>query len=110
MIELEGPLWFISKALGSEGVVFVHCLAGASRSASIVIGYLMKVHGMTLKDAMDKVVTCRPCVSPNPSYLRQLVSLDVALYGKVGVPVPQLPKLWKVKDQGEGQPETCNYG
>jgi protein-tyrosine phosphatase len=29
----------------------VHCFAGVSRSASIVIAYLMQEHNMSLKDA-----------------------------------------------------------
>ncbi|RGB31037.1 protein-tyrosine phosphatase-like protein, partial [Rhizophagus diaphanus] len=32
---------FIEKAKDRDGCVFVHCFAGISRSASIVIAYLM---------------------------------------------------------------------
>eukprot|EP00906_Rhabdomonas_costata_P039164 RCo055407 len=39
-IDFDGPLQFIHGALAQGGVVLVHCAAGVSRSASLVIGFL----------------------------------------------------------------------
>ena len=39
---------FIKKALDQGGRVLVHCYAGISRSATIVISFLMKDRNMTL--------------------------------------------------------------
>jgi dual specificity phosphatase 12 len=38
---------FIEAALAAGGVVLVHCWAGVSRSATIVISFLMQKHGIT---------------------------------------------------------------
>jgi protein-tyrosine phosphatase len=43
---------FIKNALAMGGSVFVHCYAGVSRGASIVIAYLMQEHDMKMFDAM----------------------------------------------------------
>ena len=42
---------FIKEAIEDGGVVLVHCFAGVSRSATIVIAYLMQEIEMILKDA-----------------------------------------------------------
>jgi protein-tyrosine phosphatase len=43
----------------------VHCVAGISRSASIVLAYLMKYLRMNLKDAHSLVKSRRPLIRPN---------------------------------------------
>lgn len=44
---------FINNAFAQGGRVLVHCYAGISRSATIVISYLMKVHNMSLSGAFQ---------------------------------------------------------
>ena len=46
---------FISEALMSGGRVLVHCLMGMSRSASLVIAFLMIKRNMSVIDAVRKV-------------------------------------------------------
>lgn len=70
---------FIEKALnGNENnAVLVHCNAGVSRSASVIIGYLMKTNFQnSYCDAYNFVLTCRPAISPNPGFVRQLKLLE----------------------------------
>ena len=43
--------------------VLVHCIAGVSRSATIVMAYLMKSQGMTLQQAHRLVKSKRPIVN-----------------------------------------------
>jgi protein-tyrosine phosphatase len=52
--------------------ILVHCHAGVSRSASIVIYYLMRSKGMTYDVALAYVRSFRPIVNPNPWYEKQL--------------------------------------
>jgi len=63
---------FIDNAIDAGGRVLVHCMAGVSRSASIVIGYLMKVKDMDFETAFNHVKAKRPSIRPNDGFMRQL--------------------------------------
>jgi len=63
---------FIDSALNAGGRVLVHCMAGVSRAASIVIGYLMKVKNMDFETAFNHVKAQRPCIRPNDGFMHQL--------------------------------------
>lgn len=52
--------------------VLVHCSMGISRSASIVIAYLIKEKNMTYSDALRYVKKKRHIINPNPSFAQQL--------------------------------------
>lgn len=56
------------------GNVLVHCHKGVSRSASFVIGYLMRKNEFTLEEALAHVQSCRPIVQPNTAFLEQLAT------------------------------------
>ncbi|KAG5627909.1 hypothetical protein H5410_013127 [Solanum commersonii] len=73
---------FIEEAKGQGGGVLVHCFAGKSRSATIVIAYLMKKHGMSHSEAFELVKSKRPVVSPNAGFMTQLENYDKTLKGK----------------------------
>lgn len=57
------------------GRILIHCNAGVSRSASLVIGYLIQMRGMSFSDAYELVKTKRPCCRPNDGFLKQLKQL-----------------------------------
>lgn len=64
---------FIEEARHSpQGCVLVHCNAGVSRSASVVIGYLMQRRDMSAEDAYNLVKSWRPCIQPNAGFMQQL--------------------------------------
>ena len=62
---------FIDKALSDKkSKVFVHCMAGISRSVTIVVAYLM--NEMTYREALAYVRSKRSIANPNPGFIRQL--------------------------------------
>ena len=58
--------------IDGEEKVLVHCMAGASRSASVVIAYLMWKEKKSFKDALDFVSNKRSSVFPNDGFKDQL--------------------------------------
>nr|KAF6427438.1 dual specificity phosphatase 26 [Rousettus aegyptiacus] len=55
--------------------ILVHCAVGVSRSATLVLAYLMLYHHLTLVEAIKKVKDHRGII-PNRGFLRQLLALD----------------------------------
>ncbi|XP_044260915.1 dual specificity protein phosphatase 19 [Tribolium madens] len=66
---------FIENAVQRQSNILVHCNAGVSRSASIVIGYLILVRGYNFLDAYNIVKNARSCVRPNDGFVTQLRNL-----------------------------------
>ncbi|XP_056911140.1 dual specificity protein phosphatase 13-like isoform X2 [Takifugu flavidus] len=70
---------YIKKALDGAGArVFVHCAVGVSRSAAVVLAYLMIHQRLGLLEAILKVKEHR-WIFPNRGFLKQLRALDVGL-------------------------------
>ena len=76
-------LAFISAASEAQGRVLVHCRAGISRSATLVMAYLMRAgHAGSLREALKTVVEQRPYVLPNVSFREQLLDYEMSLFSK----------------------------
>ncbi|XP_017551956.2 dual specificity protein phosphatase 13 [Pygocentrus nattereri] len=69
---------FMHAALANKGKVFVHCLMGVSRSATLVLAFLMICEELTLMEAARAVRQHRD-ICPNPGFLNQLRHLDMRL-------------------------------
>ena len=54
------------------GNVLVHCHKGVSRSATIVIAYLMYTYKTDFYAAFQKLRSVRPIVKPNTGFMKQL--------------------------------------
>ena len=63
---------FIDRCFAGGGKVLVHCNDGMSRSASLVIAYLMQKYGLDFKKALNHVQSRRFCVQPNDGFEQQL--------------------------------------
>lgn len=61
-----------SKKDGSEGGVFVHCAMGKSRSATLVVAYLMWKYKIDANTALEQLCEGRPVCDPNPGFKEQL--------------------------------------
>jgi hypothetical protein len=72
---------FIDGAVSAGGRVFVHCMAGVSRSATVVLAHLIARRNMLLDDAVAHVKSRRKCIMPNPGFRRVLVNLHQAVHG-----------------------------
>lgn len=70
-----------SGVYSENGKTLVHCVAGVSRSASLVIAYLMKYHKKTLKEAYEHVKSARSQIRPNSGFFKQLMDYELELYG-----------------------------
>ncbi|KAE8348557.1 dual specificity phosphatase [Aspergillus coremiiformis] len=55
----------------SQGSVLIHCEMGISRSATVLIAYLMRKHRTTLQETLELVKQKRK-VKPNPNFMDQL--------------------------------------
>jgi protein-tyrosine phosphatase len=75
---LEGVVAFI-EAGRFHGSVLVHCQKGVSRSASVVVAYLMKHRGLTLNDALKYLRLRRPEVKPHEAFMHQLGQFEQQL-------------------------------
>ncbi|XP_036294053.1 dual specificity protein phosphatase 13 isoform X2 [Pipistrellus kuhlii] len=75
---------YIRTALSvPQGRVLVHCAMGVSRSATVVLAFLMIYENMTLVKAIQTVQTHRD-ICPNSGFLRQLQVLDNRLGRETG--------------------------
>ena len=70
-------LRFIRQALlHREGRILIHCHAGISRSATIVLLHLMVNTGLSLDAASSVLRSVRPVVEPNFTFWCMLANLD----------------------------------
>ena len=67
------------KFILGEEKILVHCMAGASRSATIVIAYLMWIKRWKFNEALAFAKKKRPIVFPNDGFKEQLKMFEKLL-------------------------------
>ncbi|KAH6570234.1 hypothetical protein BASA50_011313 [Batrachochytrium salamandrivorans] len=73
---IDDAVNIIQQARDNGHAVLVHCQQGVSRSAALVIAYVMKSQRMCLQDAYTFVKQSAPQISPNVNLVAQLVEFE----------------------------------
>eukprot|EP00455_Lapot_gusevi_P043355 TRINITY_DN5261_c0_g2_i5.p2 TRINITY_DN5261_c0_g2~~TRINITY_DN5261_c0_g2_i5.p2 ORF type:complete len:150 (+),score=45.17 TRINITY_DN5261_c0_g2_i5:32-451(+) len=77
----EEAFAWMENARNANGMIYVHCTAGISRSSSFVLYYMMRHLDLPLSTVLPLLKSIKPNVAPNPGFLRQLCEADRALHG-----------------------------
>lgn len=72
---LENCIPFIKLAVDKGCNILVHCNAGVSRSASVVIGYIMLYKNVNYMESYKFVKKARNCINPNAGFVKYLQNI-----------------------------------
>jgi len=76
----ESSEWIENERKKNNNAVFyIHCKAGKSRSATVVIAYLMKVEHWSLNKAYTYLKDLRPNISPNLGFMSALLEMEAEI-------------------------------
>lgn len=67
---------FVDECLILGGKVLIHGSNGVSRSATLVLAYVMQKYGLTCLEAYTLVRNRRFCIQPNKGFFAQLVEFE----------------------------------
>jgi len=105
-------LEWIQAAIVSGGKVLVHCREGVSRSATMVIAYLMWRGTLSFEAAHERIRKVRPICNPNTGFTFQLLLLGRKLGGPGSASAqpspssgaPDMPQLFRVAPHHPREP------
>lgn len=69
----------VDKSRAQKKGVLVHCLAGISRSVTVMLAYLMAHRQLTLNEAYNMVLKRKANIDPNFHFMQQLHSFEKQL-------------------------------
>jgi len=84
--KLQNSYDFTMESQEYGNKLFVHCQLGQNRSASFVIGFLMKLKNLSLYEAYSLVKEKRELIHPHKAYIEQLRQLDLKLHKVYSTP------------------------
>ncbi len=84
-----------------SGVAYVHCMRGRSRSATVVISYLMYRYHLSLAEAYEYVKRRRPFIGPHQWLKRQLVALQPNIIAEIAKTNPERASQIKILSLNE---------
>ncbi|XP_024041470.1 dual specificity protein phosphatase PHS1 isoform X1 [Citrus clementina] len=87
---------FIDHVEQTGGRVLVHCFEGRSRSATLVLAYLMLRKNFTLLQAWNTLKRVHRRAQPNDGFAKILLELDRKLHGEVSMEWQQRKPMMKV--------------
>jgi hypothetical protein len=65
----------LNENIAQDKKFLVHCYAGKSRSAALVLYYLMKEYNWSLPRALKHIKRSRPCINVNCSFIDEIKEL-----------------------------------
>ncbi|SCU86687.1 LAFA_0E02432g1_1 [Lachancea sp. 'fantastica'] len=92
----------IHEAIETKRKVLVHCQCGVSRSASLIVAYIMRYEDLTLHDAYNKLKSVAKDISPNMSLIFQLMEWREVLSA------PHVQPISILGAEGAARPKTAN--
>jgi protein-tyrosine phosphatase len=87
----------ITQLIDSKNIVLVNCMAGVSRSTTIVLAYLMRYHNLNLKDAFIYVRNKRNQICPNKKFMEYLFEEEQKIFGCNSLSYKEFIKLFYYK-------------
>lgn len=96
---------FIEKVKAEQGRVYIHCVQGVSRSATVVLAYLMFTQKMSYQDAFNFVKERRGIISPNLGFMVQLMMFHQRVFEDYSK-LPVQPKVFAVSCHQLEDPNT----
>lgn len=84
---------FIEDAKASKGRVYVHCVQGISRSATICLAYVILSKGLDYNEAFEFIQKKREVINPNLGFIVQLMWFHKRLY-KSFDSIPVNPRVY----------------
>jgi len=86
LAKLDDSYDFAMESQEAGNKLFVHCQLGQNRSASYVIGFLMKFKKLSFYEAYALVKEKRELIHPHKNYIEQLRRLDKQLHTVYSTP------------------------
>jgi len=84
--KLENSYDFMVESQNYGNKLFIHCQLGQNRSASLLIGFLMRYKKLSLHEAYTLLKEKRELIHPHKKYIEQLRELDKKLYKVYSTP------------------------
>ncbi|NWW49810.1 STYX protein, partial [Pedionomus torquatus] len=85
MVIYTSIIGFVDNFFSFSGKVLVHGNAGISRSAALVIAYIMETFGVKYRDAFTYVQERRFCINPNAGFVHQLQEYEAIYLAKLTI-------------------------
>ena len=82
-LDLQPILKCINEYIIQKKNVLVFCMAGKSRSASVIVNYIMEYNNKTLKQSYILVKRKRQIINPNIGFREQLMEMERKKYGNI---------------------------
>ncbi|KAL4500411.1 hypothetical protein ABPG72_003362 [Tetrahymena utriculariae] len=78
-VHFDKSYQFIFNSIQNKQNILIHCRRGISRSATILIAFLMKFQNKSYEDCYNFLKQKRPVINPNSGFVKQLKSYEKVL-------------------------------